>query len=366
MSDSCFTRYCMAGLEKMYISSEHVFSASYRSVKGRLVNLRNREQEYKYTMNVLMGLHRARASGSRLFLDIEEDYHRLASRVEEQSGSAESVAATIWAGACLGTEIPSIAMSCFSNTFLASSQSRHLSAQALAWAIAACLELGGGHTETALTLARLAVDHYVHERSSLVRHLATGLRRDWASFAASSYMAYAFLMLGRVADSEWARSSGLGIARALVQLQGPQGQWGWFYQVPSGRVADYYPVYSVHQHSMAPFFLLEAIDQGHSEFREPLLRGFRWILGENELGQSMVETSERVIWRSALRRRDSSRLSRFARGARLVCRATQQGLGNGRVLIVNHECRSYELGWALWAFAGRRDFDEILNHASFC
>jgi hypothetical protein len=223
MSDSCFTRYCMAGLEKMYIKSEHVFSASYRLVKGRLVNLRNREQEYKYTMNVLMGLHRARASGSQLFLDIEEDYHRLAFKVAEQSGSAESIAATIWAGACLGTEIPSIAMSRFSNTFLASSQSRHLSAQALAWAIAACLELSGGHTQTALTLARLAVDHYVHERSSLVRHFATGFRSDWASFAASSYMAYAFLMLGRVADSEWARSSGLAIARALVELQGNGG-----------------------------------------------------------------------------------------------------------------------------------------------
>jgi hypothetical protein len=178
-------------------------------------------------------------------------------------------------------------------------------------------------------------------------------------------MAYALLRLGRAADNAWATSCGLRIVRALVRLQGPQGQWGWFYHVPSGGVADYYPVYSVHQHAMAPFFLLEAIDQGYSEFRQPLLKGFHWVLGQNELQQSMINVSKRVIWRSAIRISDSSMLGRITRGVKVLTGARRHEVENRSKLTVNLECRSYELGWALWAFGGRRDFDEILNHASF-
>jgi hypothetical protein len=178
-------------------------------------------------------------------------------------------------------------------------------------------------------------------------------------------MAYAFLKLARKTENQWAKMVGLRIARALVQLQGPQGQWAWFYHVPSGRVADYYPVYSVHQHAMAPIFLLEAIDQGYIEFREPLQNGFRWVLGHNELGQSMVDGSHYVIWRSLVRQEPFGKLGRYVRAASTKYTGLRTGIEKGEALQINRECRSYELGWALFAFAGRRDFDEILNNPSF-
>ena len=44
----------------------------------------------------------------------------------------------------------------------------------------------------------------------------------------------------------------LRIARKLCSLQGDKGQWPWLYDSRKGTVISMYPVYSVHQDSMAP------------------------------------------------------------------------------------------------------------------
>ena len=360
-----FIGHCLRGLERMYIQSEQVFSASYLVKAGRATNLRHRDQEYRYTMNTLMGIHRVRAAGAEVFFDVESCYRHLAAMVAQQSSSVENIAATVWAGRCLGLEVPAEALSLFRGVLESAARSRKLTAQGLAWAIAACAEGTREYWDKANGLARVAIERYIHPHSMLVRHLPAGVRGDWASFAASCYMSYAFLRLARQTADSAVRDIGLRIARTLVKLQGPRGQWAWFYHVPSGRVVDYYPVYSVHQHAMAPFFLLEAIDQGYIEFRDPLVRGFRWVLGENELRQSMVDSQHHVIWRSAIRRETMSRLTRFGRALGVAYVGLPSGIAGMESLRINTECRSYELGWALWAFAGRREFDDILNDASF-
>lgn len=362
---SKFIRYCLSGLEAMYIPTEQVFTASRNWVGETMVNIRDWNQEYKYTMNCLMGLHRVRASGIDVFLDIESDYQRLAQRVYSQEKFPENIAATIWTGARLGTEVPAIASSLFQKYITDALSPDRLTAQSLAWAIAALLEGDTENWDKAEEMISLAKKLYIHPKSGLVRHIPIGFRRDWASFAASCYMAYAFLLFGRKTGSEEVKEIGIKIINALVRLQGPQGQWAWFYHVPSGKVTDYYPVYSVHQHSMAPFFLLEAIDQGYEEFRKPLAKGFRWILGQNELSKNMIETDHKIIWRSVVRRTASSRFARFVKAVGVFRSRFCAGTGRPDSLNINRECRSYELGWALWAFAGRNDFDELLNDPCF-
>ena len=349
----------------MYVPDEHVLSASYRFVEGAMKRITDRSQEFRYTMNSLMGLHRVRRNGVNVFLDIESEYHHLLALTDQLAGHAEDVAASIWTGRCIGAKIPAELTALFNHHFSNAQRLMNMTAQALAWAILACLGDSDENRDKALSLAKLASERYIHPVSGLVRHIPEGFRRNLASFAASCYMAYAFLRLARETGSDQARALGLRIARKLVKLQGPQGQWGWFYHVPRGKVLDYYPVYSVHQYSMAPFFLLEGIDQGYVEFREPLLRGFRWVLGQNEVGQNMVDATHRVIWRSVIRKDPFSKLTRFARAIRLSNKDSNSSIVTGKDLLVNSECRSYELGWALWAFGGREDFDEILNNACF-
>ena len=363
--DTLFVAHCLRGLESMHIKSEGVFSASYRMVGSGMVNVRNRASEYKFTMNTLMGLHRAKATGSRVFLSIESVYRNLAERVGEQTGLAENVAATVWTGRSIGVEVPEKAASLFDWILNRTDNYSDLSAQGLAWTMAACVACGAKYREKALALLRYVTERYIHPRSGLVQHSPTGFRKNWASFAASCYMAYALLLLARETGNQEARRTGLRVARALVRLQGPQGQWAWFYHIPGGRVGDYYPIYSVHQHAMAPFFLLEALDQGYCEFEEPLVKGFRWVLGQNELKLSMVDRTHHVIWRSVGRREPFGKLARFVRAVHVAHSGLNSGPESPDALDVNRECRSYELGWALWAFAGRHGFDDILNHPSF-
>jgi hypothetical protein len=365
MQPTRFIQYCLSGLQEMYIPSEHIFSACYRLVNGRMRNLRNREEEFKYTMNTLMGLHKARSAGYSLFLDVEENYHELAARVDERSSSPENIAATVWTGNCIGTKIPPRALELLRGLLEVMRRSSSLSAQALSWAILACATMKSGQRGRAAALVDIAREGYIHKQTFLVRHRPTGFRRDWASFAASCYMAYALLVLARETGDRQALEIGIQIVRALVSLQGPQGQWGWFYDVPRGRVVDYYPVYSVHQHSMAPFFLLEAIDQGFTEFRVPLISGFRWILECNELKQEMIENDYKIIWRSAIRKEPFAKLMRIVRANAGVHNGYKAPVLQEHSLEINRECRSYELGWALWAFSGRQDYNEIMNDPHF-
>ena len=75
-----------------------------------------------------------------------------------------------------------------------------------------------------------------------------------------------------------ALQNSLQCANAICNLQGPLGQWWWHYDSMTGRVAERYPVYSVHQHAMAPMALFAAQDACNADFREPNLQraGVDW------------------------------------------------------------------------------------------
>jgi hypothetical protein len=360
-----FTQFCLKGLEKMYILSEHVFPASHQLSGGQMVDVRDRVREYRFTMNALMGLYHAQRQGNRVFLDIESDYHGMASRIEEQGGSTVDIAATAWTGRCIGTVIPPKATSLFQDLLENAPQIKHLSAKALAWSIAACMTGGEEYHQNALSLAKLAAERFVHKETALVREVTVGVRKNWASFGSHSYMSYAFLLLAHRTGNTWARDIGLRIAHKLVQLQGRDGQWGWMYHVPSGRVADLYPVFSVHQYAYAPFFLVEAIDQGYEEFREPLVRGFRWILGHNEIGQSMVEPMHQIVWRRVIRKGANSKLIKLFRAMLTIHGGLKSSTKGADALEIDHQCWGFEMALPLCVFSGRSDFSEILDDVCF-
>jgi len=365
-TESRFTQFCLKGLQKMYIPSEQVFSASRLLSDGHMLYARDHTREYRFTMNALMGLCHAQKQGSSVFLDIESVYHGMvASRIEEQASSPEDIAATVWTGRCIGTAIPPKTLSLFQDQMENAPQMKRLSAKALAWSMVACLTGGEENHHTALSLAKLAAERFVHKKTALVREVTVGIRRDWASFGAHSYMAYAFLLLARKTKNPWARDIGLRIIRRLVQLQGQNGQWAWMYHVPSGKVADFYPVFSVHQYAYAPFFLLEAINQGYDEFREPLVRGFRWILGKNELGQSMVEPSHQIIWRQMIRKWPNTKLIKVLRGMAVIHCGLNAGIKGADAVQIDRQCWGFEMALPLCVFSGRNDFSEILDDIFF-
>lgn len=361
-----FVDYCIKGLERMYIPSEHLFTASRVLRNGQMTNYRDRNTEYLVTMNALLGLHQTQKQGNEIFLDIESDYHTMAKRIEEMANFPREVAATVWTGRSLGVDIASDVMTLFNGYIKKAPEMNNLAGKSLAWMIIACLSgesVSDENADIALGLAKFAEKKYYNSASSLVHLYPFGHRRNWSSFGEHTYIAYAFLLLARKLDSEWARSIGLSIVRKLVSMQGPDGQWAWMYHVPSGRIGDFYPVYSVHQYAYAPFILLEAIDMGYSEFREPLIKGFRWILGNNELSQSMVDLQHQIIWRRMIRNGINFKHVKMLRGMIVAHAGLKPDIGKG--ITIDHQCWSFEMALPLCVLGNRTDFDEILNDKQF-
>jgi hypothetical protein len=144
----------------------------------------------------------------------------------------------------------------------------------------------------------------------------------------------------------------------VLQAQGPLGQWAWHYNVNTGAVVDRYPVYSVHQHGMGPMALLAVADATGQGYDDALERSVAWVFGENELRRAMIDQDQGVIWRSIRRRIAHGKLIHVFK---LLSLTRMQGAGNRLADMVNTpgqldvdmECRPYEFGWLLWAFARR-------------
>jgi len=136
-------------------------------------------------------------------------------------------------------------------------------------------------------------------------------------------------------------------ADAICRAQGPLGQWWWHYDSTTGKVVERYPVYSVHQHGMAPMALLATGEAARKELTSAIYKGLGWISGRNELGRSLRDSSSNVIWRSIDPAWYRCRLS----VAKSLLGQEDNFEPRGNVKM-NFECRPYELGWLLYAFAG--------------
>jgi hypothetical protein len=181
------------------------------------------------------------------------------------------------------------------------------------------------------------------------RSLMGYLRGRIGSFADQVYPIYALAQFSEAFQDRSALASAAKCAEAICRAQGPQGQWWWHYDAITNRVFRRYPVYSVHQHGMAPLALFALAEVGDLDFNDAIYKGLSWIYGQQELGLDMRETSSNLIWRSVYRRNVARtyamELMEFLKGDHSPLRAGD--------LTIKFECRPYELGWLLFAFGAR-------------
>ena len=145
----------------------------------------------------------------------------------------------------------------------------------------------------------------------------------------------------RTYEMEEAYQNALRCASAICRLQGPLGQWWWHYDSGTGCVVGHYPVYSVHQHAMAPMALSALQNTSNAEFGEQIYKGVEWISGANELQQDLEDAAAGVVWRCIC-----PKSTTFAARIRTLL-GREQNVGAMQILF---ECRPYELGWLLYAF----------------
>jgi hypothetical protein len=181
--------------------------------------------------------------------------------------------------------------------------------------------------------------------------------RRVATFANQIYPIYALsLYATRTGDGDAARAV-RGCVEAVCGAQGERGQWWWMADTKTGRWVDRFPVYAVHQDAMAPFGLDAARAWWPCDVDAQIRKGLDWLFGDNELGVSLVDERGGVIWR-AIQRSDSLSDGDYGVPPGTLWRRRMTGLGLGFLgglrsrseqLVILRECRTYHLGWVLFA-----------------
>jgi len=243
---------------------------------------------------------------------------------------------------------------------------------ALSWALAGVehtARLGGRCGESAARLAdSMAQDllRYQRRRTGLFgmralrprRALLTALVESRiGTFANQIYPIYALSLHAARTGKDEAVQAVRRCVHSVCRAQGEKGQWWWMLDTKTGRWIDRYPVYAVHQDAMGPFGLHAARACWESDTDAHIRRGLDWLFGDNELGTSLVDDEQGLIWR-AIQREDSISDGDYGTPSRTLWRRKLTGLGLGMLGRLRHpsdrlevlrECRTYHLGWVLFA-----------------
>jgi len=361
--------FALRGLAKCWLPERSCFSRAYR-LEGRCRgNQSIPSSDYFYTLNVLLGFARLADKGAGLSYDRQSVFLNACARLTELPVPVYAYGMAAWAGAELGFELPAVTGAKISE-LLASDQARmRWSAQDLGMMTSGCLaqsRQGGGLWKRRAVELKSFIDKNLWDPNArLFFNSASGMRRRFASFATAVYASLASFQYGELYGDERAIVQGSQCVTKLLECQGPMGEWPWFYDVRTGKVVDNYPVFSVHQDGMAPAVLRHAVAHGNSDAPAALVHGFKWIFGNNSLGVSMVVPEDHLIIRAIARRQPWERQLRAFRAITNGVLGRSDRLVRPEDLALVSECRSYHLGWILWSFAGRRDFEELTHNLSW-
>ena len=341
-------------------------SKMWRPDRGTLVTrvfdgARETESEHlsaRYCVMSSVGLHRAREAGYAVALDPVQVLRR--GLELEPPTNLDQLGMGLWADAELGADLaPALLGPLVERVRDVGGRGRAIG-RPLAWALTA---LSLHHARTGDRLARTAADELARFALERCHRPATALftqiaddRPIWpaqALFSTQIYWVYALATYGRVAGDTRCLEVAAATMRRLVALRDPLGGWAWRYDPATGGVPDPFPVYSVHQHGMAPMTLHLLVELGlvaPESAAVTLHESLAW-LWHNQLGASMVDVERQTIHRSVRRRFPMNRI---------VYTAGRWGLARPitRVpafLRLNPTCRPYELGWLAYAWAGRED-----------
>jgi hypothetical protein len=338
------------GLKPMYDPEKHLFC--HRLRKTLSGNIREGISQ-RYTIMTLLGLLRAEAVGYRSPVDISATIDALYRNTEWVDNIGDlglllwlsSVTSRGWEDFCAAFDLKT-ALQKYSDA------KKQLTME-LAWFLMG-LTCASTAEKISPDLEVLTERTYKLLRSNqgkdgLFGHMAKWnslagvVRGHVGSFADQVYPICAMSQVGQVFGLKEASQNALQCGETICRLQGSLGQWWWHYDSLTGRVAEQYPVYSVHQHGMAPMALFALQDACNVDFSDQLYKGLDWINGTNELKQDLEDVAAGVVWRCI---RPANSASYRARLRTLV--GKQPDLTTAEIVF---ECRPYELGWLLYAHA---------------
>lgn len=362
--------YALQGLRQCWMPPLGRYSYRFRFDVADQRNESRPETDAFYTLNVLLGLSKLSGAADCEYLDLKTTYDGCCDELRSPRSRTYGFGMALWVAARLGIGAPGWLIDRVA-AILADRRTLHrASAQdvgmLLSGTTAMALQESGRWRVAADTLGLHLREHYCDSGSQLFHNQSIGYRRRFSSFASQVYSILALYQFGEAFGADWAVDLANRAAHQMVRLQGPRGEWGWFYYVPQAQIVDFYEIYAVHQHGMAPAFLHHAVKHGVPGAREALVKGFLWLFHDNEMAVSMLRPEERMFYRSQVREGElSSPQRRVRRSIVNTLFGRSDTVGKHRGLILRPECRSYELGWILWSFGGRNDYPELTDRAEF-
>jgi hypothetical protein len=365
--NSSLVNYALRGLQQCWLPEHGRWSHIYHLDRRSPPNESIPHSDVFYTLNVLLGMSRvARIPDG---IDLPAIFHRNAIQLTTLPVAKYAFGMALWAAAELELELPEEVARALRE--LLSDQARWKAFRAqdlgmLLTGVVAQARAGGKEWARFAAPLYLFLKTRYHSGSGLFFDAASGLRRRFASFATQTYLSIACYQYGSYFDDASAVTIANNCVSKLIALQGPQGEWPWFYDAASGRVLDFYEVYSVHQYGMAPALLEWAERYDLPGARDALIKGFKWVLGENQLGCSMLVPELGLSIRSQVRGDElTTKTPRMLRAIKNVFVDRQSSLIDSSGVDLRLECRSYELGWILWSFGQRSDLLELTDHRAF-
>lgn len=313
----------------------------------------------RYTINVAQGLAWVSEAEQRTVLGGKTAIDLALSCIERaaQSGEPGAIALAAWAAA----ETAGVfATNLFKLLETSLGEDKAVQTVSCAWALTAAL--AARHLGPTTEVQRLASRLLLHSQSNngLFGHVLTAKAAGFARghigcFADQVYPIQALARLAYMDNDRVALRASEACAARIAALQGDAGQWWWHYDTRDGSVVEGYPVYSVHQHAMAPMALLDLYEAGGTDHRAALAKGLHWIDQRPETDEPMVSPEDGVIWRK-VGRTEPPKLVRSIAAATTAIRvgwhlpALDAAFPPG---VVDRECRPYEFGWMLYAWRSR-------------
>lgn len=345
-------------LARMYRPGERLFAFRLRRDNGKDV-LEGASR--RYTAIALIGLAgEARETIVAVLGDhsLDEICGRLLDHVEEFEDLGE-VALTTWAARRL--DHPDVSKAIDRLRRMDPANGSYPTVES-SWALTALASDGSETTDMALAeaVAQRLLSSF-NPQSSLFPHWPQGarparLRGHVTCFADFVYpvqaLSHYYLATGTDQAVEVARRC----AQRMCQLQGTQGQWWWHFDVRTGRVVERFPVYSVHQDSMAPMAFSALRRASGQDYSGAVKAGLRWLASSPEIKGSLIDRESDVVWRKVARH-EPGKLVRGLQAAasRLAPRLRVPGTDLlFRPGWIDYESRPYHMGWVLCAWPVER------------
>ncbi|SEH07236.1 hypothetical protein [Candidatus Venteria ishoeyi] len=311
------------------------------------------------TAMVLIALHRADIDVEGLFsLQIKSvlkaltDLHRFP--VYHETLGLLIWANAIWDGSSLSDLLQELGLSLIKIPAL----TRNLKSAELAWLVSGFAHeyRRSGEQDVLETLKILLTQLQLrqHKTSHVFYHYAHNAplrlcyRRHVTTFADQVYpvqaLAFASILLKEPGYLQQVQPC----VQQIVDLQGKLGQWWWHYDARNAQVLQAYPVYSVHQHAMAPMMLMALAAAGGKAHTAAMSLSHAWQ-DHNEINANMTDREVGTMWRDI--EYDENKLASSFRKARSVMGQTRDRTSRLPKLKIRYDTWPYEWGWCLYAQA---------------